>query len=161
MVLNQLQIMLMKFFKLLIFKVKKLWAASKVVFTFYLLSHSVKNLPEFRQAAKIAKAKQFTNVGTHLCLFSPHRALASHLEAKWEEIISDSLRQVQEQSSGFGLIMELTRGKFLLPKDTLYLWSAPLFLARKKEYFSLISVDLSVHESSLLLVLAYLRELYF
>lgn len=57
----------------------------------------------------------------HLCLCSSGRALASDFKGKQEETISDSLTQVEEQSSGFGLIMELTRGKFLLPKDTLYL----------------------------------------
>jgi len=44
----------------------------------------------------------------HLCCCSPGEALASHLEGNQEETIADSQRQVEEQSSGFGLIMELT-----------------------------------------------------
>lgn len=44
----------------------------------------------------------------HLCLCSPGEALASHLEGKQEETIADSQRQVEEQSSGFDLIMEWT-----------------------------------------------------
>lgn len=49
----------------------------------------------------------------HLCLCSPDEALASHLGGKDEETVADPQRQVEEQSGGFGLIMELTvKGNF-------------------------------------------------
>lgn len=114
-----------------------------------------------QSSGKLPRLRQLSNSqlwAHHLCLCGPGRVLASHSEGKQEETISDSLRQVEEQSSGFGLIMELTRGKFLLPKDTLYWWSAPLFLAKKMNISPWCSIDLSVYEWSLLLVLAWLRE---
>lgn len=154
---------LMRFFKFLIFRVKNPWAAWKVDCPFHSLSHLVKNLPEIRQAAKIAKDKRFTNVGRTPVPLQSRRGIGIPLGEKargnhcWLTETGGGTKQWLWLNHGIDC-----KGKFLLPKDTLHLWSAPLsnilFSAKKITISPRCSVDLSVYEQSLLLVLAQLKE---
>lgn len=68
----------------------------------------VKALPELRQTTKDAKVKEFTSVSTIPVPLWARQGTGSPLGEKAGGDMADSWRQVEEQSSGFGLMMEQT-----------------------------------------------------